>query len=109
MKRQRRDCVAMDACGSIAAMSASTTQHDLQAQLRALQLCLTADKRPLGFFLETGCPLAIQVGAAGSTQPLIPDIIGLTTLVCQKLGVKAEHKPVIAALDVLCAEDSIAK
>jgi len=81
----------------------------LQAQLRALQLCLTADKRPFGFFLGAGCPLAIQVGAAGSTQPLIPDIMGLTALVCQKLSAKAEHKPVITALDVLCAEDSIAK
>jgi len=90
-------------------MSASTTQHDLQAQLKALQLCLTADKRPLGFFLGAGCPSAIQVDVAGGTQKLIPNIEGLTALVCQKLNAMAEHKPVLVSLNALCKEDAIAE
>ena len=70
---------------------------------------MTADKRPLGLFLGAGCPLAIQVTSAGSTQPLIPDINGLTSVVCQKLNATTEHKPVMAALDALCAEASTTK
>lgn len=88
-------------------MPTSTTNHNLQAQLRALQLCLTADKRPLGFLLGAGCPSAIQVDVGGTTQKLIPEIKGLTELVCKKLAAMAKHKPVIVELDKLCKEDAI--
>jgi hypothetical protein len=90
-------------------MSSGGKDQDLQAQLRALQLCMTADKRPIGFFLGAGCPLAIKVSRAGSPQELIPDIHGLTTVVNQKLNTVADHKSVIKALNTLCAEASIPK
>ena len=66
---------------------------------------MTADKRPIGFFLGAGCPLAIQFSSAGSPQPL--DIHKLTAVVCQKLSAVAEHKSVIKALNTLCTEASI--
>jgi hypothetical protein len=88
-------------------MTSVSTAHDLPAQLRAVQLCLTADKRPLGFFLGGGCPQAIQTTLSGATQPLIPDLNALTTRVRDKLNAATEHKPVLAALDRLCTEDAI--
>ena len=88
-------------------MANEKTAHDMKAQIRALQLCLTADKRPLGFLLGAGCPLAIRVGVAGSDTPLIPDIKGLTALVRGKLDTDDEHKTVLSALDTACKEDGI--
>lgn len=88
-------------------MAPGSTTHDMKAQIRALQLCLTADKRPLGFLLGAGCPLAVQVGTIGSTTPLIPDIKGLTKLVCGKLKADDEHQAVLQALEIVCNEDEV--
>lgn len=90
-------------------MPSDDKAQDVQTQLKSLQLCLTADKRPLGFFLGAGCPLAIQATVDGSNQPLIPDIKGLTTMVCEKLSAATEHKDVMVSLDALCAEASTTK
>ena len=90
-------------------MASDDKLHDLHTQLRALQLCMTADKRPIGFLLGAGCPLAIKVSRAGSSQELIPDIHGLTSVVNEKLKAVADHKSVISALGTLCAEASIQK
>ncbi|MBI5685952.1 MAG: SIR2 family protein [Verrucomicrobia bacterium] len=87
-------------------MTLGSTPHDLQAQLRAIQLCLIADKRPLGFFLGAGCPQAIRIGQPGATQPLIPDLNALTARVHDELNAKAEHKSVLVALVALCGEDA---
>jgi hypothetical protein len=84
-------------------MALGNLTYDMEAQNRALQLCLTADKRPLGFLLGAGCPLSIRIEDAG----LIPDIKGLTTKVRASLKGYAEHNTVLEALDRVCDEDGI--
>lgn len=50
---------------------------------------LAPGKMRIGFFIGAGCPLAIQVpDGNGGTNPLIPEIAGLTTLV--KLSLDAD-------------------
>ncbi len=42
---------------------------------------LAPGKMRIGFFLGAGCPLAIQVNVGGKSEPLIPEITGVTKLV----------------------------
>jgi hypothetical protein len=39
---------------------------------------LAPGKMRIGFFLGAGCPLAVQIPAGTTTEPLIPEIVGLT-------------------------------
>lgn len=57
--------------------------HDPVRQLKYLRQTLSQDKKPLGFFLAAGCPLAVQMPEGEG--PLIPDIAGLTKFVTEKL------------------------
>jgi hypothetical protein len=57
--------------------------HDPVRQLKYLRQTLSQDKKPLGFFLAAGCPLAVQMPKAA--WPLIPDIAGLTKFVTDNL------------------------
>lgn len=57
--------------------------HDPIRQLKYLRQTLSQDKKPLGFFLAAGCPLAVQMPEGEG--PLIPDIAGLTKFVTEKL------------------------
>ena len=59
--------------------------HDPTRHVNYLQQCLSQDKRSLGVFLAAGCPVSIRVPIAGGTEPLIPDVAGLTSLVATKL------------------------
>jgi hypothetical protein len=69
----------------------AATTHDPNRQVSNLQQSLSQDKSPLGFFLGAGCPLSIRIpaglGADGKpkTDPLIPDIAGMTKIICQEL------------------------
>jgi hypothetical protein len=72
--------------------------HDPKRQVGYLQQCLSSDKRPLGFFLGAGCPMAVRTGAEG-TDPLIPDIDGLTALVRGELAKCADCGPLLKILD----------
>jgi hypothetical protein len=64
-------------------------EHDPIRQVSYLQQCLSQDKKPLGLFLGAGCPLSIKTGNGEKSQPLIPDVAGITQAVCQNL---ASHK-----------------
>ncbi len=57
--------------------------HDPIRQLKYLRQTLSQNKKPLGFFLAAGCPLAVKVPVDKS--PLIPDIAGLTKFVNDEL------------------------
>ena len=57
--------------------------HDPIRQLKYLRQTLSQDKKPLGFFLAAGCPLAVQMPEG--ELPLIPDIAGLTKSVTDGL------------------------
>lgn len=58
--------------------------HDPQQQVGYLEQCLSNDKKPLGLFLGAGCPMAVRLDGDGA-QPLIPDIAGITNMVCVEL------------------------
>lgn len=70
-------------------------QHDPLKQVNYLQQCLSNDKRPLGFFIGAGCPMSIKDESHENNPPLIPDIMGITKLVCDEL---AECEECAAAL-----------
>ena len=85
---------------------------DPKSHLKAIQLCLQSDKRPVGFFLGAGCPLAIRVPDGDSTKALIPDIRGLTRAVVAEIektkpkpDADVPHRAVVKALTEACAED----
>lgn len=59
--------------------------QDPSRQVNYLQQCLSTDKKPLGFFLGAGCPVAVTVGA-DVKSPLIPDIAGITKMVRDDLS-----------------------
>ncbi len=86
-------------------MFAGAAEHEVKGQFKALQLCLSSDKRPLGFFLGAGCPLSMLVGDGANRKPLIPDIRKLTALVAAKLESNKGHKSLLVALNTLCNED----
>jgi hypothetical protein len=46
-----------------------------------LLLCLSDNKRPIGFLLGAGCPFSIKTDEGGIQKPLIPNIEGLTEYV----------------------------
>lgn len=50
--------------------------HDPIRQSKYLRQTLSQDKKPVGFFLSAGCPLAVSM--PDDTCPLIPDVAGLT-------------------------------
>lgn len=56
--------------------------HDPIRQISYLQQSLSQDKKPLGLFLGAGCPLSIK---SAKDEPLIPDIAGITKIVCEHL------------------------
>lgn len=89
-------------------MSSSVPSHDMKGQIRALQLCLTADKRPLGFLLGAGCPLSIKVQRGGKEEELIPDIKKLTLQIRARLSAEPDHKAVLDSFDICCGEDGVA-
>lgn len=53
--------------------------HDPFRQSKYLRQTLSQDKKPVGFFLAAGCPLAVKMPTG--KWPLIPDVAGLTTFV----------------------------
>jgi hypothetical protein len=60
-------------------------QHDPARQIDYLQQCLSQDKRSIGFLLAAGCPFSIRIPAGTGSEPLIPDVRGLTDLVAKEL------------------------
>jgi hypothetical protein len=72
--------------------------QDPRRQINYLQQCLSTDKKPLGFFLGAGCPMAIRVGADGES-PLIPDIAGITTNVRDDLAKCPDCGPLLAIVE----------
>ncbi|NLP58349.1 SIR2 family protein [Lutibacter sp. B1] len=60
--------------------------HDPIKHLNFLRQTLSQDKRPLGFFISAGCPLAVKL--PDDQWPLIPDVAGLTKFVAEELGSK---------------------
>jgi len=64
--------------------------HDPVRQLKYLRQTLSQNKKPLGFFLAAGCPLAVKM--PDGKWPLIPDVAGLTKFVSDELKAKDKKK-----------------
>lgn len=71
--------------------------EDPTRQIGYLQQCLSTDKKPLGFFLGAGCPMAIK--AAGGGKSLIPDIAGITLIIREELKKCEECGPLLSIID----------
>lgn len=62
------------------------SEHEIFRQIGYIQQTLSQDKKPIGVFIAAGCPLSVRVNerdVAGKkvTDPLIPDVAGLTALI----------------------------
>jgi len=66
--------------------------------LSYIQQCLSSDKRPLSLLLGAGCPLSIRIGEGGS-DPLIPDIAGITRIVRDELSAHTECGPILRVIE----------
>ena len=70
----------------------TTNPEDPTGQVELLHQCLAGDKKPIGFLLGAGCPMAIRTRAPGgdSDEPLIPDVATLTERVRECIGGSGE-------------------
>lgn len=64
--------------------------HDPVKHIKFLRQTLSQDKKPLGFFISAGCPLAVNM--PDDKWPLIPDVAKLTQFVTDELKSKTEEK-----------------
>ncbi len=72
--------------------------HDVIRQVGFIQQSLSQNRKQIGFFIGAGCPLSIKInareeGGTTLTDPLIPDVAGLTTLVHKQLTSTDTTKP----------------
>ncbi|KAB2913291.1 MAG: SIR2 family protein [Bacteroidetes bacterium] len=59
------------------------SSHDPIRQSKYLRQTLSQDKKPVGFFISAGCPLAVNM--PDGKWPLIPDVAGLTKYIGEEL------------------------
>lgn len=61
-------------------------------QAALLQQALSPDKMRVGFFLGAGCPTSIRVDRKGKSEPLIPNIEGLTKIIRENMEASTNLK-----------------
>lgn len=64
--------------------------HDPIKHIKFLRQTLSQDKKPLGYFISAGCPLAVNLPK--EEWPLIADVAGLTKYIKKELGSKGGDK-----------------
>ena len=64
--------------------------HDPAKHIKFLRQSLSQDKKPVGFFLSAGCPLAVSMPK--EDWPLIPDVERLTKFIHSELKAKDNEK-----------------
>jgi hypothetical protein len=67
-----------------------TNYHDPIKHIKFLRQALSQDKKPLGYFISAGCPLAVEMPQ--DKWPLIADVAGLTEYLKDELGSKSGTK-----------------
>lgn len=82
--------------------------HDPIRQLNYIQQSLTHDKKPLGLFLSAGCGLAVRIKNGSADLPLIPDIVGLTEALADKLPVGSDARRVFDGISKQLKDDGLA-
>lgn len=75
-----------------------SNEHEIFRQVGYIQQTLSQDKKPLGIFIAAGCPLSVRVNEREDegvkvSDPLIPDVAGLTTLIAKQLASDDPKKP----------------
>lgn len=65
--------------------------HDPIRQSKYLRQTLSQDKKPVGFFISAGCPLAVTMPQ--NEWPLIPDVAGLTKYVKEQIDKENDAVP----------------
>lgn len=66
--------------------------HDPIRQANDLRQSLATDKMRIGIFLGAGCPVSIKTSENDKELPLIPDINGLTQIICNKMKDCKDYK-----------------
>ena len=61
--------------------------HDPIKHVKFFRQALSQDKKPIGFFISAGCPLAVKM-LPDKEWPLIPDVKGLTKHIHTELAAK---------------------
>jgi hypothetical protein len=74
--------------------------HDAVRHVNALRLSLSQDKAPLALLLAAGCPVAVRV----DSEPLIPDIAGMTAKLATTLSAGSAHDAFVKLLACLDAD-----
>ena len=64
--------------------------HDPIRHLKYLRQSLSQDNESIGFFISAGCPLAVDM-PEGDASPLIPDVVGLSRFINDKLKGNKEY------------------
>ena len=84
------------------AFTADPTTH-----VNLLQQCLVGDKKPIGFLLGAGCPVAIRVPGTteGTSEPLIPDVATLTQKVRECIENSSELSAPFACIEKHLRQD----
>jgi hypothetical protein len=70
--------------------------HDPLKHLTFLRQTLSQDKKPIGFFLSAGCPLAVKM--PDDQWPLIPDIHRLTQWIREELKTNSKFNLLLVEL-----------
>ena len=86
-------------------MTANTA--DPTTQVNLLQQCLAGNKKPIGFLLGAGCPVAIRVRdtTEGPDRPLIPDVATLTQKVRECIESSSELSAPFACIEEHLRQD----
>lgn len=78
--------------------------HDPVKHIKFLRQTLSQDKKPIGFLISAGCPLAVKMPEG--KWPLIADVAGLTSFIKGELSSKTE---VENKFDLLLKEVTLSK
>lgn len=82
-------------------------KHDAYRQVGYIQQALSQNRKPIGIFIGAGCPLSIRVNPKndGTSDPIIPDVVGLTTLITGQLKGEEEAPSVCDKLIAQMKDD----
>lgn len=76
----------------------SMTTHDPIRHLEYLRQSLSQDKKPIGFFISAGCPLAVTMPTK-EKEPLIPDVANLTKWINLELKEDKKYQNLLLELE----------
>jgi hypothetical protein len=76
-------------------------EHDAVRQVGYIRQALSQNKRPTGFFIGAGCPLAVSTA---DKTPLIPDVSGLTKIIAGEMDASPNKAAWATLLAAVCED-----